>query len=54
MRPIPIICLVVLLVATRCTTLKDQYDKIFGAEDRLSAQELAMQPRISSGIALHQ
>ena len=41
MRPIPIICLVVLLVATGCTTLQDQYDKFFGAEDRLSAQELA-------------
>jgi hypothetical protein len=41
MRRIPIICLVVLLVATGCSTLKDQYDKFFGAEDSVSAQELA-------------
>ena len=41
MRPIPIICLVVLLVASGCTTLKDQFDKFFGAEDSVTAQELA-------------
>jgi len=41
MRRIPTICLVVLLVATGCTTLKDQFDKIFGGEDSASAQELA-------------
>jgi outer membrane protein assembly factor BamD len=41
MRRIPTICLVVLLVATGCTTLKDQFNKIFGGEDSASAQELA-------------
>ena len=41
MRHIPIIWLVVLLVATGCTTLKDQFDKFFGAEDTVTAQELA-------------
>lgn len=41
MRRIPIICLVVLLVATGCSTLKDQFDKIFGIDDSASAQELA-------------
>jgi len=41
MRRIPIICLVVLLVATGCSTLKDQFDKIFGIEDSVGAQELA-------------
>jgi outer membrane protein assembly factor BamD len=41
MRRIPIICLVVLLVATGCTTLEDQWNKIFGTEDSVTAQELA-------------
>ncbi|MDH4010828.1 MAG: outer membrane protein assembly factor BamD [Desulfobacterales bacterium] len=41
MRRIPIICLVVLLVATGCSTLKDQFNKIFGIEDSVGAQELA-------------
>ena len=41
MRPIPIIGLVVLLVVSGCTTLKDQFDKFFGAEDTVTAQELA-------------
>jgi len=41
MRRIPIICLVVVLVATGCSTLKDQFDKIFGIEDSVGAQELA-------------
>lgn len=41
MRRIPIICLVVLLVATGCSTLKDQFDKIFGIDDSAGAQELA-------------
>ena len=41
MRPIPIICLVVFLVVSGCTTLKDQFDKFFGAEDTVTAQELA-------------
>ena len=30
-----------MLVATGCTTLKDQYDKIFGVEDTATAQGLA-------------
>jgi len=38
---IPTICLVVLLAATGCTTLKDQFNKIFGGDDSASAQELA-------------
>jgi len=41
MRRIPIICLVVVLVATGCSTLKDQYNKIFGDDESASAQELA-------------
>jgi len=41
MRRIPTICLIVLLVATGCTTLKDQYNKIFGGDDSATAQELA-------------
>ena len=41
MRRIPIICLVVLLVATGCSTLKDQFNKIFGIDDSVGAQELA-------------
>ena len=41
MRRIPTICLIVLLFATGCTTLKDQYNKIFGDDDSASAQELA-------------
>ena len=41
MRRIPIICLVVLLVATGCSTLKNQYNKIFGDDESASAQELA-------------
>ena len=41
MRRISTICLIVLLVATGCTSLKDQYDKIFGGEDTATAQGLA-------------
>jgi outer membrane protein assembly factor BamD len=41
MRRIPIICLVVLLAATGCSTLKDQFNKIFGIDDSVGAQELA-------------
>ena len=41
MRRIPTICLIVLLFATGCTTLKDQFNKIFGGDDSASAQELA-------------
>ncbi|MGW8302407.1 MAG: outer membrane protein assembly factor BamD [Desulfobacterales bacterium] len=41
MRRIPTICLVVLLVTTGCTTLKDQFNKIFGGDDSATAQELA-------------
>ena len=41
MRRIPIICLVVVLVATGCSTLKDQYNTSFGVDDSASAQELA-------------
>ena len=41
MRRIPIICLVVVLVATGCSTLKDQFNKIFGIDDSVGAQELA-------------
>ena len=41
MRRFSIICLVVLLVATGCTTIKDQWDKIIGADESGTAQELA-------------
>ena len=41
MRRIPTICIVVLLVATGCTTIKDQYNKIFGSDEGHTAQELA-------------
>jgi outer membrane protein assembly factor BamD len=41
LRHIPTICLIVLLVATGCTTLKNQYNKIFGVEEAGTAQELA-------------
>ena len=41
MRHISTICIVVLLVATGCTTLKNQYDKFFGADEAGTAQDLA-------------
>ena len=41
LRRVPTICLIVLLVATGCTTLKNQYNKIFGVEEAGTAQELA-------------
>ena len=41
MRHIPTICLVVLLVATGCSTIKDQWNKIFGTDETGTAQELA-------------
>jgi outer membrane protein assembly factor BamD len=41
LRHIPTICLVVLLVATGCSTIKNQFNKIFGTEDTGTAQELA-------------
>ena len=41
MRHISTICLIVLLVATGCTTLKDQYDKYFGADEAVTATDLA-------------
>jgi outer membrane protein assembly factor BamD len=41
LRHISIICIVALLVATGCTTLKNQYKKIFGIEEAGTAQELA-------------
>ena len=41
MRRIPTICLVVLLFTTGCTTLKDQFNKIFGVDESATAQELA-------------
>ena len=41
MRHISTICLVVLLVATGCSTIKDQWNKIFGTDDTGTAQELA-------------
>jgi outer membrane protein assembly factor BamD len=41
LRHIPTICLVVLLVTTGCSTIKNQWNKIFGTEDIGTAQELA-------------
>lgn len=41
LRHIPTICLIVLLVATGCSTIKDQVDKFLGIEDADSAQGLA-------------
>lgn len=41
MRYISTICLVALLFATGCTTIKNQYDKLFGTDEAASAQELA-------------
>jgi outer membrane protein assembly factor BamD len=41
LRHFPTICLVVLLVATGCSTIKDQYNKIFGTDETGTAQELA-------------
>lgn len=41
MRQIFTICLVVLLVATGCSTLKDQYDKYFGTDEAATASDLA-------------
>jgi outer membrane protein assembly factor BamD len=41
LRHISTICIIALLVATGCTSLKDQYDKIFGVEDTGTAQDLA-------------
>ena len=41
MRRISTICLVVLLATTGCSTIKDQWNKIFGGEDTGTAQELA-------------
>lgn len=41
MRPTPIICLVALLIATGCSTIEKQYDKLFGIDDGGTAQELA-------------
>ncbi|MEJ2728025.1 MAG: outer membrane protein assembly factor BamD [Deltaproteobacteria bacterium] len=41
MRHIPTICLVFLLVATGCSTIKNQYNKIFGTDETGTAQELA-------------
>jgi outer membrane protein assembly factor BamD len=41
MRRIPTIFLIVLLVTTGCTTIKDQFNKIFGGDESASAQELA-------------
>lgn len=41
MRRISTICLVVLLATTGCSTIKDQWNKIFGSNETGSAQELA-------------
>ena len=41
MRRISTIYLIVLLVATGCTTMKDQFNKILGIEEAGTAQELA-------------
>jgi outer membrane protein assembly factor BamD len=41
LRKIFTICLVVLLVATGCSTLKDQYDKYFGTDEAATASDLA-------------
>jgi outer membrane protein assembly factor BamD len=41
LRHIYTICLVILLVATGCSTIKDQWNKIFGTEETGTAQELA-------------
>ena len=41
MRHISTICIVFLLVAIGCTTLKDQYDKFFGTDEGATAQDLA-------------
>jgi outer membrane protein assembly factor BamD len=41
LRHIPTICLVFLLVATGCSTIKNQYNKIFGTDETGTAQELA-------------
>lgn len=41
MRRIYIIYLLILLVATGCSTIKNQYNKIFGTDESASAQELA-------------
>jgi len=41
LRHIPTICLVVLLVATGCSTIKNQWNKIFGTDETGTAQELA-------------
>jgi len=41
LRHISTICLVVLLVATGCSTIKNQWNKIFGTDDTGTAQELA-------------
>ena len=41
MKRIAFISLVILVVATGCTTIKDQIDKLFGTDTEASAQELA-------------
>jgi len=41
MRRISTICLVVLLATTGCSTIKDQWNKIFGSDENANAQELA-------------
>ena len=41
MRHIATICLIVLLVATGCSTIKGQWNKIFGTDETGTAQELA-------------
>jgi outer membrane protein assembly factor BamD len=41
LRHIATICLIVLLVATGCSTIKGQWNKIFGTDETGTAQELA-------------
>ncbi len=41
MRPLWIICLVVMLIATGCSSVENQLNKLFGIDDGGTAQELA-------------
>ena len=41
MRPIAIVCLIILVVLTGCTSLQDSIDKLLGVEEAHTADELA-------------
>lgn len=41
MRPIAIVCLIILVILTGCTSLRDSIDKFLGVEEGDTAQELA-------------